>query len=82
MLEYKIGSFLISMPPELKVQAFDEEDYRGIIFYYERYRYEVLKSRLGTRLLINGREGEMRDIPFNMKTANMLPDFVKVEIIE
>jgi hypothetical protein len=82
ILEFKIGNFMLSFPNTIRFDTFNNPgDYYGIDFYYEKYKFEVLDSRIGTRLLINGSIGEAKDLPFNKGTAHFLPDFVKVKQI-
>jgi hypothetical protein len=82
-LEFKVGNFMLTFPTNVVFETFnDPENYYGVIFRREEYKYEVIDCKLGTRLLINGQQGEARDIPFNLGTANLLPNFIKVKSIK
>ena len=73
----KIGSFKLSFPVEINFETFEDPgNCYGVIFRTNEYRYQVLDSKLGTRIFVNGREGEVRDMPFNEGTARWLPECI------
>lgn len=76
-LDFRVGDFILSFPTNIRFDTFnDPKNYYGIIFYYENYRFEVIESQIGTRLLINGKLGEAKDLPFSERTAHFLPSFI------
>ncbi len=82
-LDFKVGNFILSFPTNIKFDTFnDPKNYYGIIFHYEKYKFEVMESKIGARLLINGVMGESKDLPFHEGTAHFLPDFIKVKHIK
>jgi len=82
-LDFKIGSYIISFPSNIKFDTFNDPDnYYGINFYQDKYRFEIIASKIGTRLLITGKMGEAKDLPFNKGTLHFLPDFVQAQHIE
>lgn len=82
-LKFKIGGFVLSFPRNVLFDTFnDPENYYGIIFPTAGYRYQVVDCKLGTRIIINGKEGECKDMPFNLGTAEFLPEFVKVNKLD
>lgn len=83
MLRFKIGGFALSFPTNVKFDTFnDPENYYGIIFPSNGNRYQIVDCKLGTRIIINGKEGECKDMPFNLGTAEFLPDFVRVKKLD
>lgn len=81
-LKFKVADFSLSFPTTVSFETFnDPENYYGIIFFHKKYKYEVLECRLGSRIIINGDMGECKDMPFNMGTAEFLPEFIKVKKI-
>ena len=82
-LDFKVGDFILSFPTDIKFDTFnDPVNYYGIIFHYEKYKFEVMESKIGIRLLISGTMGESKDLPFHKGTAHFLPNFVKVKHID
>lgn len=76
-LDFKVGGYIISFPSNIKFDTFnDPENYYGINFYHNKYKFEIIESKIGTRLLINGDLGEAKDLPFNKNTAHFLPEFI------
>lgn len=82
-IKFKIGDFILFFPTNIVFETFnDPNNYYGIIFFNDKYKYQVLESKLGTRLLINSiNMGECKDMPFNNKTIHFLPDFIQVKSI-
>lgn len=78
----RIGKYLFIFPESLKYEIINEPgDYYGVIFYDGKYKYQVLDCKLGYRLLINGEEGEYRDLPFHNGTTHFLPDCIQIEFL-
>lgn len=78
-INFKVGSFNLVFSNDIKFETFDDpENYYGIIFHHNKKKYEVIECKLGTRLIISGKEGEFQDMPFNQKTCKFLPDFVNI----
>ncbi len=78
-LQFKVGNYILSFPSNIKFDTFnDPTNYYGITFYYDNSAFEVIESKLGTRLLIKGKMGELKDLPFNKETAHFLPDFISL----
>ena len=78
MINFVVGEFTLTFPQNAKYEIFnDPANYYGIIFDYCGKRYQVLECMLGTRMIINGEEGECRDMPFHLGTAHFLPDFIR-----
>lgn len=78
-----IGDYILSLPCEVKFETFnDPNNCYGIVFTHHKTKFQVVHSKLGTRLLINGGEGDVRDLPFNLDTAYFLPDFVTVDRVK
>ncbi len=63
--------------------TFECRDYRGVIFYKDDFKYEVIHSALGVRLLINHETwlGFFRDLPFHEGTWRFLPEEVQVDML-
>lgn len=81
-LKFKIGEWVLYFPTTIQFETFNRPgDYYGIDFHHDKYKFEVIESKLGTRLLINGNLGEGKDLPFNKSTAHFLPDFVSAKHI-
>ncbi len=81
MIYYNVGQYILKFPDNCKYEIFnDPNQYHGIIFISGKYKYQIIDCLLGTRLIINGDLGEMRDMPFNRNTMSFLPDFVTVVI--
>lgn len=79
-LQFKVGEFILSFPTNIKFETFNHPgNYYGIDFYQEKFKFEVIDSKIGTRILINGTLGESKDLPLNKGTAHFLPDFIKVK---
>lgn len=77
-----VENFVLSFPNTTRFETFnDPENYYGIIFKRDKEKYEVLDCRLGPRLLINNKDG-VKDIPFHMGTAGLLPNFIKVKLVK
>lgn len=77
---YRLLHLSLQFPDDFPVKVFHSEHNQGISFDLPPLRYEIISSPLGIRLLINGAEGEMRDLPFHPGTFHFLPDFIEVSI--
>lgn len=83
LLKFTIGKFTLHFSNKIYFETFNDPDnYYGITFHINGKRYQVIESKLGTRLLINGAEGEAKDIPFNDNTVGFLPDGIDVKTTE
>ena len=74
-MKLSVGRFVLDFE-DIRHKLFEGEHYRGVTFFAaDGFRYEVIESRLGTRLLINHQTeyGHMRDVPFHEGTFRMLP---------
>jgi len=81
-IKFKIEKFILTIPTDIKFETFnDPKNYYGIIFKYKSYKYEIVDCLLGPRIIINGKEGECKDMPFNLGTASFLPEFITVSKI-
>lgn len=80
VLEFRIGAHILSFTPaRVNFETFNlVGNYYGIIFIEKTGRYEIIYSKMGTRLLLNSSNGESRDLPFHSGTWHFLPDTVKV----
>lgn len=82
-IKFRIGDFLLFFPTNVKFETFNyPQDYYGIIFAHNGKKFQVIECKLGTRLLINGKEGESKDLPFNNGTWGFLPDFIKISVLQ
>lgn len=82
-VKFKVGDFILFFPTSIKFETFnDPENYYGIIFFQDKCKYQVLESKIGIRLLINGSDGTAKDLPFHDGTSHFLPDFVKIKNIK
>lgn len=79
MKSYEFNDYIIEFPEDAHHEIYDEGWCRGIKFFKDTWRFDVLNSIIGERLLINCVQTyHNRDIPFNLSTASFLPDYVKV----
>jgi hypothetical protein len=82
-LNFKVGDFVLTFPTNIRFETYNvPENYYGLIFFHNNYKYDIVDCKLGTRIIINGREGDSKDMPFNLGTAEFLPDCVKVKKVE
>lgn len=79
-IKFKVGEFVLFFSTNVLFETFnDPKNFYGVVFFYDKHRFEVMESAIGTRLLISGQNGESRDLPFHLGTAHLLPDFIKVK---
>lgn len=75
MNTYGFHKYLIEFPKYLKYKIYDDKYCCGIKFFDKDYTYDVTYNRQVDwyRIIIYGKDGSMRDIPFNDRTVELLP---------
>lgn len=79
-MQHCLDRFVLSFDEKVRHETFECSSYRGITFFVEGFRYEVIQSLLGVRLLVTSEDksGYLRDLPFHEGTWRFLPEAVRV----
>lgn len=79
-MKLQIDRFVLEFDDSVKHERFECEDYRGVKFFENGYRYEILDCLLGIRLIVNHDDqlGFFKDMPFHEGTWGLLPSAVRV----
>ncbi len=82
MNTFKLDKYLFKFA-DIKYEIYDNESYRGIIFYDGKYQYDIVQNyNLGNRLIIASYlYNEHKDIPLHDGTLYLIPSKIKVEKI-
>ncbi len=81
MIQLKFGDFVVSFSPDIKHETYENFSYRGVIFYDENGKYDVIYHHTinWNRMIVNYPAGSYKDLPFHEGTFRFLPECVKVE---
>jgi hypothetical protein len=82
MIKFQFEDYMISFPRDITYNIFDDIYCYGIRIYDGNDKYELIHNRQAnwSRIFII-KNNVIKDIPFKDSTMDLLPDYVKIQLI-
>jgi hypothetical protein len=77
---FGFNTYIVEFPSNMLYKYYDDEYSSGLILLNNEYYYDITHNKQANwnRILINSKDGYIKDLPFNEDTWKFLPEGVKI----